>query len=194
MKCHNFQVLVQNSRTDFFMDNSIIFNNTLYGLLMINANGQIDDTQFIKNENFNGNGIAIYTEDSSLILRDSLFSSNIGTTGVFLCVSSTCDVYRTTFEDNIVDTFGPSIRGFNANITISESTFRNLTSFTGGITAAYGNVEINNCLFQNNYALDEGASVHMVSANVLILNSSFSNDATGDSERGSSMIEYYTLI
>ncbi len=128
-------------------------------------------------EGMYGDGGAICSIDSSLVISNSLFDFNAATRGTAIYVEDgSLNLSGSTFHHNDGGTGG--ILGNGASLQISNCEFyANSVYWDGGaINAAWGQLEISNCLIEGNHATYHGGGIRIYGSKAQITDSMISNN------------------
>ncbi|MFH1862589.1 MAG: T9SS type A sorting domain-containing protein [bacterium] len=157
----------------------------------------------IHHSTFTGNtaqfGGAIYVNNATLQLNNSVISYNTGFTGAGLYGESNAffDIHDSEFLYNVADWHGGGMYTLNASADVYDSYFEGnrgadlVRAKGGGISTEYATLRVQNCEFTLNYAGLSGGAVGMVETQGTISGSVFYANSTPN-QGGAIMLKYTT--
>lgn len=150
---------------------------------IINGQCEISDSDFKNNKITFGNGAAILASDSTLNIKDSLFSNNKATHGSAIYLRSTnSTIKNTVFLDNAAEQKGGAVYHGSGNLKIDNCMFdKNTANKGGGIFHYEGKMNVIDTDFYNNKAVEAGA-IYRCNLPVTVKNSRFVNNTPKDFE------------
>jgi predicted outer membrane repeat protein len=142
------------------------------GIYCYNSNPSIHDVVLQSNNAQNSYGGAIYVEQNSQVeLYDLSVQNNSARDGGGLAICNSSAILQDIlFASNVATNYGGGIMGSCAQISLQNVTFQGnyADEFGGGVYCTESNIEAANCLFYDNIALNVGAGI--CSANFSLLN------------------------
>ena len=153
----------------------------------------------IVNSTFNGNkakfyGGAIFVNDSSLSIIDSIFESNVADRdqyhssngGALYANGSSLTVSNSTFNNNSADCVGGAIFITDSSLNLEDSTIKNgnVTFYGGAIYATDGSIlNVDGSTFEDNDA-EGGGALYLIGSSLNLNGSTFENNKAVDYEGG----------
>ena len=162
----------------------------------INSTALIDNCTCDRNWAMTTGGVVQANENSSIIIKRSLFAWNSAGVqgGVAIISSSSVLMEDSTIKNSIATTFGAAIIADRAlEIVVNNCTFINNSAELGGAFYNYeSDMTVNDSLFQNNSAL-RASSLYVAANSSVFVTSSIFSDNAADEQGGVSLVINSTL-